>query len=173
MRRIGAFIVVLLALAVILRQNRTPGASRAPVDRRAPAASQPTANPSTAGAPTVDAPAVDARPGSALAPRVRVSQPEVGFRSSDRLDEHYAKHGAEFRGLSKAQYLAAAQQLRDATPGGDILEIVRPSDGVVSRFDRGSGAFLAYDRDGTIRTFFKPNDGESYFRRQAKRQPTH
>jgi pyocin large subunit-like protein len=52
-----------------------------------------------------------------------------------------------------------------------VLEIRRPSDGVVSRFDRRSGAFLAFDSDGTIRTFFRPNDGESYFRRQARRAP--
>jgi hypothetical protein len=32
-------------------------------------------------------------------------------------------------------------------------------------------AFLAVNRDGTIRTFFKPNDGEAYFRRQASRTP--
>ena len=49
-----------------------------------------------------------------------------------------------------------------------MLELRRP-DGSVSRFDRASGAFLAFDADGTIRTFFKPNDGERYFERQAGR----
>lgn len=65
-----------------------------------------------------------------------------------------------------------AQALRDASPGGDILELIRTGDGVISRFDRRTGAFGAFDRDGTIRTFFKPNDGEQYFRRQAKRMPS-
>ena len=74
--------------------------------------------------------------------------------------------------ISEAQYLAMAQRLRDEQVGGDILEVVRPNDGVVSRFDKRSGAFLAFDRDGTIRTFFKPNDGERYFRRQANRPPS-
>jgi pyocin large subunit-like protein len=41
--------------------------------------------------------------------------------------------------------------------------------GIVTRFDRRSGAFGAYNHDRTIRTFFKPNDGERYFRRQAER----
>ncbi|QJR35489.1 hypothetical protein [Gemmatimonas groenlandica] len=95
----------------------------------------------------------------------------IGFRSSARLVEHYEKHGREFGSVSQAQYLQLAQQLRDAPVGGDILEVVRQSDGVVSRFDKGSGAFLAADPDGTIRTFFKPNDGEAYFRRQARRSP--
>ena len=96
----------------------------------------------------------------------------TGFRNRERLDEHFAKHGGEFGGISEAQYLAMAQRLRDEQVGGDILEVVRPNDGVVSRFDKRSGAFLAFDRDGTIRTFFKPNDGERYFRRQANRPPS-
>jgi len=33
---------------------------------------------------------------------------------------------------------------------GDILESVR-ADGVATRFDRATGSFLAYNRDGTIR----------------------
>lgn len=97
-----------------------------------------------------------------------------GFASRARLEEHWDKHGAEFRdlGITTAQgYLALAQQLRDAPAGGDLLEIVRPTDGVVSRFDRRTGAFLAFNRDGTIRTLFRPDDGERYFQRQARRVP--
>ena len=94
-----------------------------------------------------------------------------GFRSPDRLHEHFAKHGAEFGGITEREYLHLAQALRDAPAGADVLEIVRPDDGIISRFDRRTGAFLAADADGTIRTFFKPNDGEAYFKRQAKRRP--
>jgi pyocin large subunit-like protein len=43
------------------------------------------------------------------------------------------------------------------------------SDGVISRFDRSSGDFVAFDQDGTLRTFFRPVDGERYFMRQATR----
>ncbi len=100
-----------------------------------------------------------------------ITRPTIGFRTHRNLEEHFAKHGAEFGGETIEQYLAMAQALRDAPVGGDVEEIVRPSDGVVSRFDRKSGAFMAFDGDGTIRTFFRPNDGESYFRRQAKRSP--
>ena len=42
---------------------------------------------------------------------------------------------------------------------------------VITRFDKSSGAFIAFDADGTIRTFFKPNVGEEYFRRQSERDP--
>lgn len=94
----------------------------------------------------------------------------VGFRTRERLHEHFVKHGHEFRAADSAQYLALAQALRDAEVGGDVLESVR-ADGVVSRFDRASGTFIAFDADGTLRTCFKPNDGERYFVRQAKRRP--
>jgi pyocin large subunit-like protein len=91
-----------------------------------------------------------------------------GFRTGRLLDEHYAKHGREFGKISKGDYLKLAQALRDAPPGGQILQAVKPG-GILTRFDRGSGAFGAYNRDGTIRTFFIPNNGETYFHRQATR----
>lgn len=92
-----------------------------------------------------------------------------GFRSRAQLDEHYAKHGSEFGSISKAQYLELAQALRDAPVGGPILESRRPN-GEFSKFDRRHGYFGAYNRDGTIRTFFLPNDGVRYFYRQARRR---
>jgi pyocin large subunit-like protein len=91
-----------------------------------------------------------------------------GFRSRAQLDEHFAKHGGEFGAISKAEYLRLAQELRDAPPGGPILEARRPN-GEFSRFDRRHGYFGAYNPDGTIRTFFIPNNGERYFQRQARR----
>lgn len=91
-----------------------------------------------------------------------------GFRSSRQLEEHYQKHGPEFGQISRAEYLRLAQDLRDAPVGGPILEVVKPG-GIVTRFDRRNGYFGAYNPDRTIRTFFIPNDGERYFRRQANR----
>lgn len=91
-----------------------------------------------------------------------------GFRSPQQLDEHYLKHGPEFGAISKGEYLRLAQELRDAPPGGPILEARRPN-GEFSRFDRRHGYFGAYNRNGAIRTFFIPNNGERYFRRQASR----
>lgn len=92
----------------------------------------------------------------------------VGFADQRRLDEHYEKHGAEFGRITKHDYLRQAQLLRDARIGGPILETVR-KDGVITRFDRDTGAFIAFNPNGVIRTFFKPNDGERYYRRQSER----
>jgi hypothetical protein len=92
----------------------------------------------------------------------------VGFASEKRLDEHYEKHGAEFGNITRQDYLRQAQLLRDTTVGGPVLQTVR-DDGVTTRFDRQTGAFIAFNPNGTIRTFFKPRDGERYFRRQSER----
>ena len=94
-----------------------------------------------------------------------VKRPDIGFASRQKLVDHYKKHGREFGAITMEQYLRKAQELRDRPAGGAILESARP-DGVVTRFDRGSGDFIAFNRDGVIRTYFRPADGEAYYRRQ-------
>jgi hypothetical protein len=94
--------------------------------------------------------------------------PTIGFADQRRLDEHFEKHGAEFGRITKQDYLHQAQLLRDAKVGGPVLEAVR-RDGVITRYDQQTGAFIAFNANGVIRTFFKPNDGERYWRRQAER----
>jgi hypothetical protein len=96
--------------------------------------------------------------------------PEIGFATRQKFLDHYEKHGREFGAPSQTGYLRLAQDLRDRRAGIGILEFVR-DDRVITRFDRKSGAFLAFERDLIIRTFFKPNDGEAYFKRQQRRIP--
>ncbi|MBS1788982.1 MAG: hypothetical protein JST85_14725 [Acidobacteria bacterium] len=93
---------------------------------------------------------------------------EIGFATRQKFFDHYDKHGSEFGAISREQYLRQAQELRDRPLNTGVLEAVR-TDGVVTRFDKTTGAFLAFNADLTIRTYFKPNDGEAYFRRQSKR----
>ena len=92
----------------------------------------------------------------------------IGFRSRSLLAEHHKKHGAEFGKVTQTEYLRLAQKLRDRPTSDDVVEAKR-ADGVITRFERSTGAFIAFNRDLTIRTFFKPSDGEAYFRRQARR----
>ena len=119
----------------------------------------------TSGTPVLAAPPVLA---AATTPRHHGFRAEVGFRSHGLLVEHYRKHGREFGSISMPEYLRRAQELRERPLGGPVLEIVR-ADGVRTRYDRASGSFLAFEQDGTIRTFFRPRQGEAYFRRQAMR----
>jgi pyocin large subunit-like protein len=89
----------------------------------------------------------------------------VGFASRQKLAQHFQKHGREFGNASLEQYLRIAQTLRDKSVGSDVLEFVRP-DGIVSRFEKSTGTFVAFNHDKTIRTCFRPNDGLAYFERQ-------
>ena len=108
-------------------------------------------------------------PNSAPAPSVTGQEPSnVGFSSESKWQEHFRKHGKEFGPIDANQYLRLAQELRDKPAGGDVLEATRP-DGVGSRYDRATGSFVAYNRNRTLRTFFKPRDGERYYRRQLNR----
>ncbi len=117
---------------------------------------------------TVSAP-TPVQPGISYSPKpVAGIRTEIGFASRRKFLDHYDKHGGEFGSIGKEDYLRQAQELRDNQLGGEVLEAVR-SDGVITRFDKKSGAFLAFNADLTIRTYFKPNDGEAYFQRQSKR----
>ncbi|MCX5835003.1 MAG: hypothetical protein NTV99_10940 [Deltaproteobacteria bacterium] len=104
-----------------------------------------------------------------LAEKPQVVKPAIGFASRQKWIDHYQKHGREFGSISREQYLLKAQELRDRPAGGNILEHVR-RDGMITRFDRATGDFIAFNADGVIRTYFRPNDGEAYFRRQALRR---
>jgi hypothetical protein len=99
----------------------------------------------------------------------QTAKPGIGFASRQKWIDHYQKHRREFGSISKEQYLLKAQGLRDRPVGSNILDYARP-DGVITRFDRATGDFIVFNADGVIRTYFRPNDGEAYFRRQALRR---
>lgn len=153
-RRVAVFLPLFIALWVVLgnssrRHEGDSGARSTPV-------SPP---PATATAPVTPQATQSAGSGWGA---------DVGFRSHERLAEHFDKHGREVGAASEADYLRMAQALRDASVGGSVEELKR-DDGVTCRFDRASGYFLAFNDDGTIRTFFRPRDGQRYFERQADR----
>ncbi|HKV72982.1 MAG TPA: hypothetical protein VJN95_00565 [Gemmatimonadales bacterium] len=116
-------------------------------------------------APTPGAPTAAAQPAGA-----HTDWSRVGFSDRAHLEEHFRKHGAEFGATTPDEYLHLAQRLRDRPAGDDLLEATR-SDGTICRYEAKSGGFIAFDPDGTIRTFFRPNNGEAYFLRQLKREP--
>ncbi|MFN0109752.1 MAG: hypothetical protein ACKVZH_12935 [Blastocatellia bacterium] len=116
----------------------------------------------------VTAPPQSARKNSEAPKPVATVRAEIGFASRQKFLDHYDKHRNEFGSISKEDYLRQAQELRDRAAENGVLEVLR-SDGVITRFDKKTGAFLAFNDDLTIRTYFKPNDGEAYFHRQSKR----
>jgi pyocin large subunit-like protein len=105
---------------------------------------------------------------AAVSAAAAIKSPNIGFASRQKWLDHFDKHGREFGNITAEEYLQQAQMLRDRAAGGDVLESVR-RDGVITRFDKQAGAFLAFNENLTIRTYFKPNDGANYFWRQSKR----
>lgn len=108
-----------------------------------------------------------AKPGARVG-GLPASTSRVGFTSPRSLAAHFEKHGRDFGAITQGEYLTRAKALRDASVSATLLELTR-SDGVITRFDKQSGGFVAFHKDRSIRTFFRPNDGEPYFRRQARR----
>lgn len=143
---LSGLVVLLLLYAGACRQATAPRRENAPANAAA-------LTPAGSAASTVSTVTVRA---------------EIGFASRQKFLDHYEKHGREFGQITADEYLRQAQTLRDRPAGKDVLEVVR-ADGVVTRFEKSSGAFLAFNRDLTIRTYFKPNDGQNYFWRQSRR----
>jgi RHS repeat-associated protein len=74
----------------------------------------------------------------------------------DRLVDHFERHGGDFGARTAAEYEQMADRfLTDPRPEG-VLERVRPNGDVV-RFDPSTDTFGVVSRDGTIRTFYRPD----------------
>jgi len=82
----------------------------------------------------------------------------------ETLDDHFARHGRDFKARDAADYAQQAHLFLDRakTTG---LPAKRDSDGTLRVFDPRTGAFGAYNSDGTTKTYFKPGSRD-YFDRQ-------
>lgn len=80
------------------------------------------------------------------------------------LPDHFARHGAGFGASNAEDYAAMAWQFLQRGKAEGLPAKVDQS-GTLRVFDPGSGAFGAYNRDGTTKTFFKPGR-RGYFDRQ-------
>ena len=86
------------------------------------------------------------------------------------LPDHFARHGADFRAKDADDYARMAWEFGQRAKQGGLL-VKADDDGTRRVFDPKSGAFAAYNRDGTTKTFFKPNSRD-YFARQPGRPVT-
>jgi len=83
------------------------------------------------------------------------------------LPDHFARHGSDFGARNAAEYAGlAAQFLQRARVEGWPAKIDGQS--VLRIYDPRSGAFGAYNPDGTTKTFFKPGNA-GYFEHQPGR----
>ncbi len=80
------------------------------------------------------------------------------------LADHFQRHGADVAAKNADDYARKAWEFRQRARTGELLVKI-DDDGVQRVFDPKSGLFAAYNRDGTTKTFFKP-DSRGYFERQ-------
>ena len=83
------------------------------------------------------------------------------FRSEERLQEHYEKHGKEMGFASADAYLAAANEVV-ANPAA--LHKTEAEDGDDAYFLEDTGEFVVVSQKGYIRTYFLSD--RDYFERQ-------
>ena len=80
------------------------------------------------------------------------------------LPDHFARHGADFSAKSEDDYAAQAWRFRERAVA-EHLPIKLDTDGTVRVFEPKTRAFASFNRDGTTKTYFRP-DSASYWQRQ-------
>lgn len=84
------------------------------------------------------------------------------------LQDHYDRHGADFRSSSPDDYARQAWEFLQRAREEGLPAKLDESDGTLRVWDPKSRAFAAYNRDGTTKTYFKPGSPD-YFARQPGR----
>ncbi|MCX6857226.1 MAG: fibronectin type III domain-containing protein [Verrucomicrobia bacterium] len=113
----------------------------------------------------VPAPAVKkpAAPAPARTPPTRAT-----WGSISSLQDHYDRHGPDFQSTSPDDYAAQAWQFLQRAKAGALSMKWDDADRTLRVFDPKTRAFAAYNRDGTTKTYFRPNSA-SYWDRQPGR----
>ncbi|MBK9273301.1 MAG: hypothetical protein IPM49_02020 [Flavobacteriales bacterium] len=86
------------------------------------------------------------------------------------MNKHYADHASKFNGLFKnaTEYEQAAKDFF-ASSGDNVFEYTRTQGefaGDLVKYDMNKNLFGVADKDGVIKTFYKPKDGSKYFEEQ-------
>ncbi len=119
--------------------------------------------------PGTTAPVVKPKPVMAriFAPKPEAPPTRETWGSMASLADHFARHGGDFQARDADDYARMAWQFgQEAKPGG--LQVKADEDGTRRVYDPKSGAFAAYNANGTTKTYFKPNSRD-YFGRQPGR----
>jgi hypothetical protein len=83
----------------------------------------------------------------------------------ETLIDHYRRHGADFEATSARDYARMAYDFYVRAREEKFPKKIAP-DGTLRIYDRKTNTFGAYNSDGTTKTFFKPKNGERYWKRQ-------
>jgi pyocin large subunit-like protein len=101
----------------------------------------------------------DAPPASRPAPAAAKAR----FSSERKLQDHFRRHGRRLGCASAAQYLERARALVSGGPG---VETHLRKDGDTLFYRASTNEFAVLSAAGIIRTYFSPDSGVKYWRRQ-------
>ena len=88
---------------------------------------------------------------------------ESTWGNSQTLQDHFDRHGADFKATGPADYAAKAHAFFLESKTDKNIQVKVDKTGVIRIYDARSNSFGAYNADGTTKTFFKPNNGQAYF----------
>lgn len=94
---------------------------------------------------------------------VQQSQASYSFRDSQSLEEHYYKHGQSMGFSSPEDYEVAAVRV---IQNPNSLKKTEAEDGDYVYYLQSTNEIVFVSPGGTIKTYFKPDDGIAYFNRQ-------
>ncbi len=121
---------------------------------------KPDTSPARSASPERSSPvAKPARTPVQKAPPARVTWGNYGS-----LEDHFVRHGPDFQSRDAEDYARQAWLFRQHAYAAS-LPMKLDTDGSLRVFDPATGAFAAYNRDGTTKTYFKPGSRD-YFTRQ-------
>ncbi len=116
-------------------------------------------------APTTPAPA--AKPKAPVSPATPTRAPPTRqtWGNIHSLQDHFDRHGPDFQSRNPDDYAAEAWRFLQRAKAGELPMKWDSTDGTLRVFDPKTRAFAAYNRDGTTKTYFRPNNA-AYWQRQ-------
>ena len=107
-------------------------------------------------------------PGHARAEAPRAAPPtRESWGHMASLHDHFNRHGRDFNAKSPDDYARLAWEFLQRAKA-EALPMKLDEDGILRVFDPKTGAFAAYNRNDTTKTYFKPGSAD-YFERQPGR----
>lgn len=94
------------------------------------------------------------------------------FRSKQALNNHMSKHGKEYPGFTKEQYIKRALELIEQPVSGKILGH-KTKDNILIRYNKKTNDFVKGRPDKAIYTMFKPIEGQVYYDKQREEDLKH
>lgn len=115
---------------------------------------------------TPEAPKPKPSPAPSTAARAPPARVSWGYWES--LQDHYNRHGPDFQSQSPEDYAAQAWHFLQRAKAGQLQMKWDDADETLRVYDPKTRAFAAYNRNGTTKTYFRPNN-PSYWQRQPGR----